>query len=449
MRFHILTLFPEAFRGPLEHSMLERARQRDLLSFQLTDIRDFAHDVHGTADDYQFGGGAGMVMKPEPIFEAVEHVLSAYPAEQRAAIPVVLTSPQGKLLDQQLAQELAQAPAVVLICGHYAGVDQRVRQHLATHEVSIGDYVLTGGELPAMVVMDTVARFVPGVVGSAENVQEDSITSGLLQHPLYTRPAQYRGMDVPEVLLSGNHPRIARWRREESLRRTLDQRPDLLAKAALPEEDLAYLESLGYRRGEEIPLFIKGDEETTPSSSPLSRGRTRVPPHQGGTPGGSAPSPSKAGFRFHTPVRVRWNECDPQGIAFNGAFMDYLEVAHAEYFRHLGVSIYALARRGYFESAMVKVDLEFKSPARLDDVLDLYLRVARVGRSSFTLEVAVYGADGDRLVAAGRAVYAGFDPATATARPVPAELRELAEHFEATGEVLPLARFPRLAEAAS
>ncbi len=426
MRFHILTLFPEAFRGPLEHSMLERASQRGLLSFQLTDIRDYAHDLHGTADDYQFGGGAGRVMKPEPVFEAVEAALAPYSVEERAAIPIVLTSPQGKLLDQQTVQTLALAPALVLICGHYAGVDERVRKHLATHEISIGDYVLTGGELPAMVIMDTVARFVPGVVGSAENVLEDSITSGLLQHPLYTRPAQFRDLAAPEVLLSGNHARIARWRREESLRRTLAQRPDLLAKVALSEEDLAYLNSLG---------------QETPSAPPSQRGV-----------GGISSSLSKASFRFHTPVRVRWNECDPQGIAFNGAFMDYLEVAHAEYFRNLGVSIYALARRGYFESAMVKVDLEFKAPARLDDLLDLYLRVARIGRSSFTLELAIYGQpqgqSGERLVAAGRAVYAGFDPASATARPVPGDLRELAEHFEATGEVLPLARFPRLAEAA-
>ncbi|MSQ07305.1 MAG: tRNA (guanosine(37)-N1)-methyltransferase TrmD [Dehalococcoidia bacterium] len=427
MRFHILTLFPEAFKGPLEHSMLERARQHDLLSFQLTDIRDYAHDVHGTADDYQFGGGAGMVMKPEPVFEAVEAALAGYSPQERAAIPIVLTSPQGKLLDQQTAQALARCPALVLICGHYAGVDERVRQHLATHEISIGDYVLTGGELPAMVIMDTVARFVPGVVGSAENVLEDSITSGLLQHPLYTRPAQFRDLAVPDILLSGNHARIARWRREESLRRTLSQRPDLLAKAALPEEDLVYLNSLG----QESP------------SAPLS---------QRGVGGISAPRLSRTDFRFHTQVRVRWNECDPQGIAFNGAFMNYLEVAHAEYFRNLGFSIYALARSGHFESAMVKVDLEFKAPARLDDLLELYLRVARVGRSSFTLELAIYGPplgqSGDRLLAAGRAVYAGFDPASATARPVPDGIRELAEHFEATGEALPLARFPRLAEAA-
>ncbi|MBM3943330.1 MAG: tRNA (guanosine(37)-N1)-methyltransferase TrmD [SAR202 cluster bacterium] len=246
MRFHVLTLFPEVFPGPLAHSMVGRALGKGLLSLQVSDIRAYTHDAHGTADDYQFGGGAGMVMKPEPIFEAVEAALAPYPPEQRGSIPVALTSPQGKLLDQKLAQELARAPALVIICGHYAGVDARVSQRLATHEISIGDYVLTGGELPAMVIIDTVARFVPGVVGSAENVMEDSITSGLLQHPIYTRPAEFRGLAVPEVLLSGHHARIARWRREESLRRTLAQRPDLLARADLSVEDLKFLEGLGY-----------------------------------------------------------------------------------------------------------------------------------------------------------------------------------------------------------
>ena len=187
--------------------------------------------------------------------------------------------------------------------------------------------------------------------------------------------------------------------------------------------------------------------------SPLQRGESGPLPFTKGGPGGISALPtSKTAFKFHTSVRVRWNECDPQGIAFNGAFMDYLEVAHAEYFRNLGFSIYALARRGYFESAMVKIDLEFKAPARLDDLLDLYLRVSRVGRTSFTLDLAVYGPSGpsgEGLLAAGRAVYAGFHPPSATARPVPDDIREMAEHFEATGEVLPLERFPRLAEAAS
>jgi tRNA (guanine37-N1)-methyltransferase len=246
MRFHVLTLFPEAFKGPLEYSMLGRACQRGLISVELTDIRNYTHDVHGTADDYQFGGGAGMVMKPEPIFESVEDVLSGFSIPERASIPIVLLSPQGETLTQRVVQELSQKSNLVLICGHYAGVDERVKAHLATKEISIGDYVLTGGELPAMVLMDAVSRFIPGVVGSPENIWEDSITSGLLQHPLYTRPAEFRGLEVPEILRSGNHAEIERWRRHQSLSKTLQLRPDLLELADLTSDDLNYLQSLGY-----------------------------------------------------------------------------------------------------------------------------------------------------------------------------------------------------------
>lgn len=246
MRFHVLTLFPDAFQGPLEHSMMGRAVRRGLISVELTDIRNFTHDPHGTADDYQFGGGAGMVLKPEPVFEAVESVVDAYPPDEQSDIPIVLLSPQGKILNQQIVDELAGFPAIVLISGHYAGVDERIRQNLATHDISIGDYVLTGGELAAMVLIDAVSRFTPGVVGSAENVMEDSITSGLLQHPLYTRPAEYRGLAVPEVLRSGHHAEIDRWRRRQSLQRTLELRPDLLETAELTTDDLIFLQSFGY-----------------------------------------------------------------------------------------------------------------------------------------------------------------------------------------------------------
>jgi tRNA (guanine37-N1)-methyltransferase len=248
MRFHVLTLFKEAFQGPFQHSMLEQACRKGLISIQLIDIRDYTHDAHGTADDYQFGGGHGMVLKPEPVFEAVDAVLNGYMQDDRPGIPIVLLTPQGVTFNQKVAEELARAPAMVLICGHYAGVDQRVHQHLATHEISIGDFVLTGGELPAMVVVDAVARLLPGVVGSAENVQEDSITSGLLQHPLYTRPAEYRGMAVPEIVRSGHHAEIDRWRRHESLKHTLERRPDLLESAQLTAADLEFLRSLGYER---------------------------------------------------------------------------------------------------------------------------------------------------------------------------------------------------------
>jgi tRNA (guanine37-N1)-methyltransferase len=226
--------------------MLALACRRGLISLQVTDIRSYTHDAHGTADDYQFGGGHGMVLKPEPVFEAVEDVLKDYPPEERGAIPVILLTPQGETFNQKMAQELVRAPALVLICGHYAGEDERIRHPLATREVSIGDFVLTGGELPAMVMVDAVARLIPGVVGSQENVEEDSISSGLLQHPLYTRPAEYRGLAVPEILRSGHHAEIARWRRRESLRRTLERRPDLLETAGLTTEDLEFLRSLGY-----------------------------------------------------------------------------------------------------------------------------------------------------------------------------------------------------------
>jgi len=249
MRFHVLTLFPGIFRGAFEDSIIRRAVERGLLSIQLANIRDYTHDRHGTADDYQFGGGAGMILKPEPVFEAVEDILSSYSHEVRTAIPIILLSPQGKVLNQAMAEELVHLPALVLICGHYSGVDDRVRERLVTQEISIGDYVLTGGELAATVLIDVVARLVPGVVGSPESVSEDSITSGLLQHPLYTRPAEYRGMVVPEVLRTGNHAQIARWRRRESLRRTLERRPHLLETAHLTSEDLEFLRSLGYQPG--------------------------------------------------------------------------------------------------------------------------------------------------------------------------------------------------------
>ena len=246
MRFHLLTLFTEAFQGPLQHSMLEQARRKGIISVELKDLRHFTHDAHGTADDYQFGGGHGMVLKPEPVFEAVEDVLKEYTPDQRAVIPIVLLTPQGEVFNQRVAQELSNTAAMVLICGHYAGVDERVRLGVATREISIGDFVLTGGELAAMVVVDAVARLVPGVIGSVANVEGDSITSGLLQHPLYTRPAEFRGMEAPAILRSGNHGEIDRWRRRESLRRTLKRRPHLLQEAELNAEDHEFLRSLGY-----------------------------------------------------------------------------------------------------------------------------------------------------------------------------------------------------------
>ena len=248
MDIDILTLFPHMFQGPFQYSVIKRAVERDLVRIRISDIRDYTHDAHHTADDYQYGGGPGMVLKPEPVFAAVDGVFSRHPDEVRKKMPVILLSPQGRLFDQEIAAGLSQGPGMVLICGHYEGVDERIRCNLATLDLSIGDYVLTGGELAAMVVVDAVARLLPGVVGSEDSILGDSITSGLLQHPLYTRPATYSRLEVPEVLLSGHHVEIARWRRQQALLRTLERRPDLLRTADLTPEDLDFLESHGYRK---------------------------------------------------------------------------------------------------------------------------------------------------------------------------------------------------------
>ncbi len=247
MRFHVLTLFPDAFQDPLEYSMLARAIEKGLVSIDVADIRDYSHDPHHTADDYQFGGGHGMVLKPEPVFEATEAALSGYSDAERKEIPIILFTPQGEMLTQRVVEELSKAPAVAMICAHYAGIDNRVPDFLATKEISLGDFVLTGGELPAMALIDAMSRLVPGVIGSPENVAEDSISSGLLQHPLYTRPAEFQGMEAPEILLSGHHANIEKWRREQSLQRTLERRPDMLLKAELSPADLKYLATLGYQ----------------------------------------------------------------------------------------------------------------------------------------------------------------------------------------------------------
>lgn len=239
MRFDVFTLFPDVFQPYLETSILERARQRGLLQVYLHNIRDFTHDRHHITDDEPYGGGGGMVMKPEPIFAAVEAVLGVPPA-----CPVILLTPQGRLFNQTVAYELAAQPQVALICGRYEGVDERVRLHLVSDEISIGDYVLTGGELPALVIIDAVARLIPGALGDPEGALDDSHASGLLEYPHYTRPPEFRGWRVPEVLLSGDHARIARWRREQALLRTYQRRPDLLERAELSEADRKFLKGL-------------------------------------------------------------------------------------------------------------------------------------------------------------------------------------------------------------
>ncbi len=231
MHIDILTLFPQMFQGPFNFSILKRAIDHRLVSINTHNIRDYTHDKHHTADDYAYGGGAGMILKPEPIFEAVESIKSNI-KQEIGELPVILLTPQGRLFSQQIAQELSAYSHLIFICGHYEGVDERVREHLVTDEISIGDYVLSGGELAAMVVVDAVVRLLPGVLGSEASLVDDSHVAGLLEYPQYTRPVEYRGWSVPEVLLSGNHAQIAKWRREQAIRRTQERRPELLDKAS-------------------------------------------------------------------------------------------------------------------------------------------------------------------------------------------------------------------------
>ena len=238
-RFEIFTLFPQVFEPYLETSILQRARQNGLVEVQVHNIRDWTTDRHHTTDDLPYGGGGGMVMKPEPIFAAVESVLGS-----TSACPVILMTPQGRVFNQKIAQELAAQPALALLCGRYEGIDERVRQHLVTDEISIGDYVLSGGELAALVVIEAVARLIPGVLGDPDGAWDDSHAMGLLEYPHYTRPPEFRGWEVPEILLSGDHGRIARWRREQALLRTWRRRPDLLRTAPLTPEDYKFLKSL-------------------------------------------------------------------------------------------------------------------------------------------------------------------------------------------------------------
>ena len=233
MRVDILTLFPEMLSGPFSSSILKRAQERGLLEINLVNIRDFSTNKHHTVDDAPYGGGAGMVMGPEPLFGAVEYV-----SRELGFMPgVVLMIPQGRPFSQALAANLSREKNLIIICGHYEGIDERVRDTLVTDEVSIGDYVLTGGELPAAVLVDAVARLIPGVLGEAASAEEESFTTGLLEYPHYTRPREYRGLEVPEVLLSGHHEEIRKWRRRQSLLRTLERRPELLHQAELSRED--------------------------------------------------------------------------------------------------------------------------------------------------------------------------------------------------------------------
>jgi tRNA (guanine37-N1)-methyltransferase len=241
LEIYILTLFPDMFRGVLAESILKRAIDRGLVRVQTVNFRDFAEDRHRTVDDYPFGGGVGMVLKPGPIFAAVDHVRAhAGPAESER---VLLMTPQGRPFTQDFAEELAaERGRLILVCGHYEGFDERICQHLATDEVSLGDFVLTGGEIPAMAVVDAVVRLLPGALGNAASAEDESFTSGLLEYPQYTRPAEFRGWRVPDVLLSGHHARIEEWRRRQAIFRTWQRRPDLLARAELTDAERAMIE---------------------------------------------------------------------------------------------------------------------------------------------------------------------------------------------------------------
>lgn len=238
MNIHVLSLFPDMFSGVFGASILKKAQEKGAVELAITDIRAYSENKHKQVDDYPYGGGAGMVLKPEPMFNAVEAITEGRKPR------VILMCPQGERFTQKKAEELAQEEDLVFLCGHYEGYDERIREHLVTDEISIGDFVLTGGELPAMTVIDAVVRLLPGVLGQADSHIQDSFSTGLLEHPHYTRPADFRGMKVPDILLSGNHAKIAEWREEQSFLRTLQRRPDLLEVLELTEKQQKVLDKI-------------------------------------------------------------------------------------------------------------------------------------------------------------------------------------------------------------
>ncbi|TYS91118.1 tRNA (guanosine(37)-N1)-methyltransferase TrmD [Rossellomorea aquimaris] len=238
MRIDVLSLFPSMFEGIFGESILKKAYEKEAVSYNVINFREYADNKHNQVDDYPYGGGAGMVLKPQPIFDAVD----ALKKEQQSKPRVILMCPQGERYTQQKAEELAKEEHLVFICGHYEGYDERIREHVVTDEISIGDYVLTGGELGAMVVIDSVVRLLPGVLGNEDSPIQDSFSSGLLEHPHYTRPSDFRGLKVPDELISGNHRLIDEWREKESLRRTFERRPDLLERYSLTDRQKAWIE---------------------------------------------------------------------------------------------------------------------------------------------------------------------------------------------------------------
>ncbi|KGX93188.1 tRNA (guanine-N1)-methyltransferase [Pontibacillus halophilus JSM 076056 = DSM 19796] len=241
MHIDILTLFPDMFQGVMNTSILKRAQDMGAFSYETVNFRDYTESKHNKVDDTPYGGGAGMVLSPQPLFDAVEAVKEKRTAEKSPRI--VLMCPQGEPYTQQKAEELAKEEHVIFLCGHYEGYDERIRTHLATDEISIGDYVLTGGELGSMVVIDSVVRLLPGVLGNEASAPEDSFSSGLLEHPHYTKPANFRGIEVPEILRSGNHAKIDEWRHQQSLKRTYDRRPDLLSSYELSDKEKQWIHS--------------------------------------------------------------------------------------------------------------------------------------------------------------------------------------------------------------
>lgn len=244
MKVDVLTLFPEMFEGVFHSSILGKAQGKGIVSLRAINFREYAENKHGTVDDTPYGGGGGMVLKPEPIFRAVEHLLDHPEADSSKSPRIVLMCPQGETFTQRKAEELAKEDHLIFICGHYEGYDERIREHLVTDELSIGDYVLTGGEIPAMVMIDSVTRLLPGVLGNEMSAVTDSFSTGLLEYPHYTRPVEFRGWKVPDILLSGHHANVAIWRRKEALRRTLDRRPDLLDAVELSPQDKKLLNEI-------------------------------------------------------------------------------------------------------------------------------------------------------------------------------------------------------------
>lgn len=236
IEFNIISIFPEMFKSPLNESILKKAREKNLLRINLIDLRDYAEGKHRVTDDYPYGGGVGMVMKPEPIVKAIESIKVEKPDSK-----VILMTPQGKTLNQLYAKTLSKEKFLIIVCGRYEGIDERVRQYFVDEEISIGDYILTGGEIPALVLIDVVARHIPGVIGGKEAVENDSFVNSLLEYPQYTRPSNFRGLQVPKVLLSGNDKLIREWQRREALKRTLERRPDLLENIKLNDEDRQFI----------------------------------------------------------------------------------------------------------------------------------------------------------------------------------------------------------------